>query len=261
MYTLSQIRRRVDALKRKLAVPLAVLRLRRLSDDFIDQWRFATGERLPLPETHPFILRIARSGFRFNTFTSLHLYLERCRSQEEIPDDFGIISRLLPQVPAEKLRSLLSVDLPPEEWDDFRSPSRPSPWPAHTAWWDSTALPMETPSQVSGINTFGNLARTIALCISQYLDLKPCRPVFAEGPETLSKDPVTPPGMLSRRPSQELEPSLPLARGKGSPATDLKRDCPGDPAASVSSDPKIRYNPRKPPGILRRNRHAVWPFV
>ena len=185
MYTLSQIRRRVDALKRKLAVPLAVLRLRRLSDDFIDQWRFATGERLPLPETHTFILRIARSGFRFNTFTSLHLYLERCRSQGEIPDDLAIISRLLPQVPAEKLRSLLSADLPPEKRDDFRSPSRPPSWPAHTTPWDSAALSLETPSQVSSINTFGNLARTIALCIAQYLDLKPCLPAFAEGPETL----------------------------------------------------------------------------
>ena len=115
MYSLSQLRRRVDALQRKLALPLAVVRLRPLAEDFINEWDVARFDKKPLPETHPFILRIAQHGFRFNTFMALHHYLEGCRSGNTIPHCYGIIAALLPQLPIDRLEQMLRWDSPGRE--------------------------------------------------------------------------------------------------------------------------------------------------
>ena len=120
MPTLSQLRRRVDALKRKYAKELAVVRLRRLAQEFSHQWARDVAERRPAPQPQPFIRRIAQHGFRLNTFMALHLYLERCRREADIPDSLGIISNLLPQIPFERLRQML-------RWD---APARPSDYPS-----------------------------------------------------------------------------------------------------------------------------------
>ena len=68
MNTLSSVRRRVDAIRRKLAVPLAILRLHRLANEFSLEWTVAVADRQPRPESHPFILRVAAAGFRLTTF-------------------------------------------------------------------------------------------------------------------------------------------------------------------------------------------------
>ena len=102
MYTLSQIRRRVDALKRKYAAELTVIKLYPLAEDFCLLWTCAVADGNPVPDTHAFIRTIARNGVRLDTFTLLVPYLERCRNEEREPDSFGIISILLPQVPCER---------------------------------------------------------------------------------------------------------------------------------------------------------------
>ena len=107
MYTLSQIRRRVDALKRKYATELTVVRLYPLAEEFSLLWTRCVADGQPTPETQPFILAIARRGLRLNTFTLLHHYLERCRNEEREPDSLTIISILLPQVPYQRLQELL----------------------------------------------------------------------------------------------------------------------------------------------------------
>ena len=94
MYTLSQLRNRVNVLKRKLALELQILRIHRIAEDFSLQWVRAAGEHQPLPETHPFIRYIADNGFRFDTFMNLHRYLERCRDTGDTPDCWGIIRSL-----------------------------------------------------------------------------------------------------------------------------------------------------------------------
>ena len=94
MYTLSQIRRRVDALKRKYALELQVLRVHRLAEDLSLRWVRAEADHEPLPETHAFILQIAANGDRFHTFMNLHRYLERCRSNGDTPDCWGIMRAL-----------------------------------------------------------------------------------------------------------------------------------------------------------------------
>ena len=106
MYTLSQLRRRVDALKRKYALELSVNRFHSLAEEFSLEWTRAVGDRQELPQTHPFILRIAQHGFRFNTFINLHHYLARCRSRGDIPDCYDIIGALYPQITAERLFQL-----------------------------------------------------------------------------------------------------------------------------------------------------------
>ena len=96
MYTLSSVRRRVDAIRRKLAIPLAILRLRRLASEFSLECSVARADRKPQPESHPFILRVAEAGFRLLTFMAVHKYLEECRSQNTIPESEKLLRALLP---------------------------------------------------------------------------------------------------------------------------------------------------------------------
>ena len=129
MYTLSQIRRRVDALKRKYASDLTVIRLRPLAEEYCLLWTEALSEGNPPPDSYAFIRHIARQGFRLNTFTALHLYLERCREGGRNPNPIGIIASLLPQVPPARLEELLLHDSANEQ--------QPAPSPAH---WGPTWL-------------------------------------------------------------------------------------------------------------------------
>ncbi len=110
MYTLSQIRRRVDALKRKYASDLTVIRLRPLAEEYCLLWSEALADGNAPPDSYAFIRHIARQGFRFDNFTALHLYLERCRDGERLPNSIGIVASLLPQVPPARLEELLHRD-------------------------------------------------------------------------------------------------------------------------------------------------------
>ena len=92
MTTLSSLRRRVDALRRKLAVPLAILRLRRLAAEHSLECTVAHADL----EIHPFILRVVDAGFRLTTFMAVHKYLESCRSQNTLPDSEELLRALFP---------------------------------------------------------------------------------------------------------------------------------------------------------------------
>ena len=96
MNGLSGLRRRVDALLRKYAREVAVVRLRRLANEFSLQWTVALADRQPPPDTHSFILRVAAAGFRLTTFMSVHKYLESCRSQNTVPEKDTMVQALLP---------------------------------------------------------------------------------------------------------------------------------------------------------------------
>ena len=47
--SLSEIQRSVNSLKRRLALPIAVIRMRRVVDDVCDQWGAAQAGGKPLP--------------------------------------------------------------------------------------------------------------------------------------------------------------------------------------------------------------------
>ena len=51
--TLSQIKKEIHALKRQYAVPLAVVRIRRLAHDFCNEWETAREEGKPTMHTNP----------------------------------------------------------------------------------------------------------------------------------------------------------------------------------------------------------------
>ena len=95
--SLSQIRNRINALRRKYAIPLAVYGLRPLAEEFCQQWAVAQAGRKPAPESRPFIRKIASAGFRLSTFMELHKYLERRRHNNTRPDARKIIRCLLPR--------------------------------------------------------------------------------------------------------------------------------------------------------------------
>ena len=106
--TLIQVRNRIDYLRRKYAIPLAIARLHPIAEEFCDQWaveRANAGSSSPapapepgsLPVSQPFIQRLVARGFRLNTFTDLHRYLERCQKSNTCPNPLSIIQSLYPQ--------------------------------------------------------------------------------------------------------------------------------------------------------------------
>ena len=105
--TLSEIRRRVDALKRKFARELAIIKLRRIAEAVADDWTPAEP-----PEPSAVIRRIVKAGFRLPTFVRLRRCLEDARRKGEVPDSESIVLSLLPWADNHRYRDLLRWDLP-----------------------------------------------------------------------------------------------------------------------------------------------------
>ena len=87
---------RVRALQRILAPELAVVRLRRLSEEFCIE--SSVGQASAQPPSHPqiFIQRVASAGFRLPSFMAVHKYLERCRDRNDLPDREDLLRALIP---------------------------------------------------------------------------------------------------------------------------------------------------------------------
>ena len=87
---------RVRALQRILAPELAVVRLRRLSEEFCIESSVGRADRQPPSHAHVFIQRVASAGFRLSTFMAVHKYLERCRDRDDLPDPEDLLHALIP---------------------------------------------------------------------------------------------------------------------------------------------------------------------
>ena len=87
---------RVRALQRILAPELAVVRLRRLSEEFCIESSVVQANGEPPSDPHAFIRRVASAGFRLSTFMAVHKYLERCRDRNDLPDPEGLLHALIP---------------------------------------------------------------------------------------------------------------------------------------------------------------------
>ena len=105
--TLSQIRRRVDALKRKFATELAIIRLRRIAEAVADDWN---PDQPPKPAD--VIERVAKAGFRLPTFMSLRRCLDNARRQGDVPHPEDIVINLLPWIDGDRYHKFLRWDLP-----------------------------------------------------------------------------------------------------------------------------------------------------
>ena len=87
---------RVRALQRILAKELAVVRLRRLSEEFCLQSSVGQASGQTPPQPHVFIQRVASAGFRLSSFMAVHKYLERCRVKNILPDREDLVRSLVP---------------------------------------------------------------------------------------------------------------------------------------------------------------------
>ena len=94
--SVAHLRRRVNALKRKLAVPYAIIRITPIADDYAGQCSLAYFDHRPWPDFR-FVGRnvVHRLGYRMASFTNLYLYLEGCRDRREIPKPAIIVATLL----------------------------------------------------------------------------------------------------------------------------------------------------------------------
>ncbi len=105
--TISQIRSRINALKRKFAPELAILKLRRIADAVSDEW-----DPSEHPDPHDVIQRIADAGFRLPRFMWLRRYLDDIRRREDVPEPESIVVSLLPWADNSRYRAFLLRDLP-----------------------------------------------------------------------------------------------------------------------------------------------------
>ena len=105
--TISQIRRRVNALNRRFARELAIIKLRRIAEAVADDW-----DPDQPPEPHDVIQRVVKAGFRLNTFTRLSRYLKDMRRQGDVPLPVSIVCSLLPWAEHDRYRDFFRWELP-----------------------------------------------------------------------------------------------------------------------------------------------------
>ena len=94
--SLHHITHRIQALQRKYAPALAVIRLRPLAQDFCDRWEAALDRHEPLPQALPFMKLLNCRGFRLLPTMSLVQLIRRLRDETGCPRPSDIISVLLP---------------------------------------------------------------------------------------------------------------------------------------------------------------------
>ena len=105
--TLSQIRRRVNALKRRFATELAIIKLRRIAEAVADHW-----DPDQPPEPAEVIERFVKAGCRLPTFDNLSRYLNQTQRQGDVPIPEDIVINLLPWIDGDRYHKFLRWDLP-----------------------------------------------------------------------------------------------------------------------------------------------------
>ena len=93
---LASLRRQVDALKRKFARVLPVLRLRSAADHIVKLWNIAVAKKKPRLDPVDCVRVIADAGFRPKSWNPLHGYIEQCQRYGATPDAGEIIGKLFP---------------------------------------------------------------------------------------------------------------------------------------------------------------------
>ena len=105
--TISQLRRRIDALKRRFARELAIIKLRRIAQAVANDWTPSA----PLEPSHV-IQRIVKAGFRLTTFANLSRHLNNARRNGEVPDPESMVLNLLPWAEHSRYRNFFTWEHP-----------------------------------------------------------------------------------------------------------------------------------------------------
>ena len=94
--TLYQLRRSFESLKARYAHVIAAAHLQPVVDQITELWNIALANKQPKPDPLSCVRKVADAGFRLNTFTALHVYLEDCSYYGDFPDVREIVQRLFP---------------------------------------------------------------------------------------------------------------------------------------------------------------------
>ena len=93
---LTHIRSRIEALERKFALPLAVVRARRVADQICEEWTVAQANNKPLLTPQQCVRRMADAHVSSKTFSAFHRYIERCITGNDPPGSKPMLQALLP---------------------------------------------------------------------------------------------------------------------------------------------------------------------
>ena len=101
MYSISYLRRQVDALRRKLEPVLTILRLRNLANEFCDEFDEAsspesTRRRDLKGVCMMFPPRVGEAGYRLGKGMELVRYFLGCRDNGTAPDPREVVFTLIP---------------------------------------------------------------------------------------------------------------------------------------------------------------------
>ena len=104
--SLSQLRRQVNALKRKLDRFLAAYNLKSAAHRIVERWNTALAAKQPAPDPVDCVHIIADAGFRPKSWNPLHAYIDQCQRYRAAPGAEEILNTLnLPR----RLSSLIVV--------------------------------------------------------------------------------------------------------------------------------------------------------
>ena len=115
MRTLSELRRELQALRRKYHKEIAIYRMRRVTEEIHHDYARAVTDRQNPPKPLEVIRRIADRGFRLTTWMHLMNYLEKVREAGDIPELRRMLLALLPWAWRSRYDRLLMRELPAPE--------------------------------------------------------------------------------------------------------------------------------------------------
>ena len=111
--TLGQIRSQIEALQRKYAKELAIVRLQ--AEQVCHQWARAIGDQQEPPQPHAVVGKMA-AGLFLSTYITLRHYVKRIREEGKLPEPRQIVLNLFPWAGEDRYINYLTCDLPAPAW-------------------------------------------------------------------------------------------------------------------------------------------------
>ena len=131
--SIARLRNQLEALERKLALPLAVIRAKRVAQDICDHWAKAQADQKPLPTPFEVVQMAREAGIRYASFMDLNLYIQRCLKEKRSPEPEGFLHSVLPRASANGMvRAAMQRDSASSDPSPRRSGETPKP--LYPAW-------------------------------------------------------------------------------------------------------------------------------
>ena len=97
--SMRQIEARIAVLQRRFADSLAVVRARRVAEEFCDKWAAAKDKKKSLPSITDAVPMLRQAGVRNTTLIDLNQYFGSCRNDDRCPDVAGFLHTALAKPP------------------------------------------------------------------------------------------------------------------------------------------------------------------